>query len=214
MGFYLRKSLRVGPLRFNLSKSGIGVSAGIKGFRVGSGPRGNYVNMGRGGLYHRATLPEGTHVSAVSHPSSQPAEPSGVLTEIESGSVMQMAPASAADLLNEIRAKHRRITFWPLVLVLGCAALWIAEPHVPIWVSVVGFLALLGATVSVMWRDAIRKTVVLFYGWTPTRRRPIRLSTTASPGSPAAGRSGTSRLRAQQQTGSGPLARQRWRGGE
>ena len=41
MGFYLRKGVKVGPLRFNLSKSGIGVSAGIKGLRFGSGPRGN-----------------------------------------------------------------------------------------------------------------------------------------------------------------------------
>ena len=31
MGFYIRKSVSIGPLRFNLSKSGIGVSAGIKG---------------------------------------------------------------------------------------------------------------------------------------------------------------------------------------
>lgn len=37
MGLYLRKSVRVGPLRFNLSKGGVGVSAGIKGFRVGTG---------------------------------------------------------------------------------------------------------------------------------------------------------------------------------
>ena len=37
MGFYLRKSVRVGPVRFNLSKSGIGMSTGIKGFRVGTG---------------------------------------------------------------------------------------------------------------------------------------------------------------------------------
>jgi hypothetical protein len=29
MGFYLRKSVSVGPLRFNLSKSGVGVSAGV-----------------------------------------------------------------------------------------------------------------------------------------------------------------------------------------
>jgi hypothetical protein len=38
MGFYIRKSVSVGPFRFNLSKSGIGVSTGIMGFRVGSGP--------------------------------------------------------------------------------------------------------------------------------------------------------------------------------
>ena len=60
MGFYLRKSISVGPLRFNLSKSGVGVSAGIKGLRFGVGPRGNYVHMGRGGLYYRATLPPST----------------------------------------------------------------------------------------------------------------------------------------------------------
>jgi len=60
MGFYIRKAISVGPFRFNLSKSGVGVSAGIKGLRGGTGPRGNYVHMGRGGLYHRKTLPSGS----------------------------------------------------------------------------------------------------------------------------------------------------------
>lgn len=49
MGFYLRKSVRVGPLRFNVSGSGVGVSAGVCGLRVGSGPPCNYVHVGRGG---------------------------------------------------------------------------------------------------------------------------------------------------------------------
>jgi hypothetical protein len=35
-------------------KSGLGVSAGVPGFRVGTGPRGNYVHMGRHGVYCRA----------------------------------------------------------------------------------------------------------------------------------------------------------------
>jgi hypothetical protein len=35
MAWYLRKSVSVGPVRFNLSKSGIGTSIGVKGFRVG-----------------------------------------------------------------------------------------------------------------------------------------------------------------------------------
>lgn len=56
MGFYIRKSVSAGPFRFNLSRSGLGVSVGVKGFRIGSGPRGNYVHMGRGGLYYRASL--------------------------------------------------------------------------------------------------------------------------------------------------------------
>lgn len=44
MGFFLRKSIRVGPFRLNLSKSGLGVSAGIPGLRFGTGPSGNYIN--------------------------------------------------------------------------------------------------------------------------------------------------------------------------
>ena len=37
MGFYIRKSVKAGPFRFNLSKSGIGTSVGVRGFRVGTG---------------------------------------------------------------------------------------------------------------------------------------------------------------------------------
>lgn len=58
MGWYLRKSLRFGPLRFNLSKSGIGTSIGVKGLRVGTGPKGSYLHGGRGGLYFRERLGE------------------------------------------------------------------------------------------------------------------------------------------------------------
>lgn len=56
MSWFLRKALKVGPFRFNLSKSGVGVSVGVKGFRVGAGPRGSYVHMGRGGIYYRQSL--------------------------------------------------------------------------------------------------------------------------------------------------------------
>ena len=58
MGWYLRKSLRFGPLRFNLSKSGIGTSIGVKGLRVGTGPKGSYLHGGRDGLYFRERLGE------------------------------------------------------------------------------------------------------------------------------------------------------------
>ncbi|HKX05627.1 MAG TPA: DUF4236 domain-containing protein [Methylomirabilota bacterium] len=56
MGWFLRKSLRFGPLRLNLSKSGVGASVGIRGLRVGAGPRGSYIAGGRGGLYFREPL--------------------------------------------------------------------------------------------------------------------------------------------------------------
>jgi hypothetical protein len=47
MGLVFRKSIRLpGGFRVNLSKSGIGVSAGVPGFRVGVGPAGGRVSAG------------------------------------------------------------------------------------------------------------------------------------------------------------------------
>ena len=41
MGLRLRKSFKLGKCtRLNLSKSGVGISTGVKGFRVGVGPKG------------------------------------------------------------------------------------------------------------------------------------------------------------------------------
>jgi hypothetical protein len=73
MPFYLRKAVRAGPFRFNLSNSGIGISVGVKGLRVGTGPRGHYVHAGRGGLYYRASL-GGTH-NARPHGHAYPTPP-------------------------------------------------------------------------------------------------------------------------------------------
>lgn len=43
MGFRIQKSINIGKfLRINISKSGIGFSAGIAGLRIGTGPRGPY----------------------------------------------------------------------------------------------------------------------------------------------------------------------------
>ena len=53
MPFYLRKSIKFGPLRINFSKSGLGASAGVTGLRVGTGSKGRYLHAGRGGLYFR-----------------------------------------------------------------------------------------------------------------------------------------------------------------
>jgi hypothetical protein len=56
MGWYLKKSFGFGPLRLNLSKSGIGASVGVKGLRVSTGPKGRQLNAGREGLYYRTSL--------------------------------------------------------------------------------------------------------------------------------------------------------------
>ncbi len=56
MPFYIRDSVTLGPFRINLSKSGPGFSAGVKGFRIGTGPKGHYIHAGMNGVYYRKTL--------------------------------------------------------------------------------------------------------------------------------------------------------------
>jgi hypothetical protein len=70
MGWYLKKSFGFGPLRLNLSKSGIGTSLGVKGLRVSTGPKGRQLNAGRDGLYYRKSL-------------NAPAQPDPPATELE-----------------------------------------------------------------------------------------------------------------------------------
>lgn len=57
MSWSLRKSVRLGPLRFNVSKRGLGASVGIKGLRAGVDASGKpYVAGGRGGIYFRERI--------------------------------------------------------------------------------------------------------------------------------------------------------------
>src|SRR5208282_4302988 len=172
MGFYIRKSISVGPFRFNLSGSGIGVSTGIKGFRVGTGPRGNYIHMGRGGLYFRATLPgsaPGRTASAPIEPGlTDPATDDDRFQQLESGAALTMVDSSSAQLLDEINGKARRVTLWPIALTLsglvhimfvpGGAPLWL------LWLTIPLSAALIAAAA---YRDNIKKTVVLFYSMEP-----------------------------------------------
>ncbi len=57
MGLYIRRGKNIGPFRLNLSKSGLGLSFGVTGARIGVNARGKaYVHGGRGGLYYRKQL--------------------------------------------------------------------------------------------------------------------------------------------------------------
>lgn len=56
MSFFFRHSINLGLFRINLSKSGIGISFGVRGARISLTPRGNYINLGAKGLYYRKKL--------------------------------------------------------------------------------------------------------------------------------------------------------------
>lgn len=173
MGFYLRKSISVGPFRFNLSKSGIGVSTGVRGLRFGTGPRGNYVHMGRGGLYYRATLPPLTSRNIPSQPlmPSAPDIPLGThapLEEIESADVSQIVDTSSRELLEELNRKRALIRLWPFMAIISLVVLGTgASSDWPSWLMAIIAVVTAGVTYVVYTRDILRKTVVLFYDFDP-----------------------------------------------
>ncbi len=91
MGWFLRKSFRLGPLRLNLSKRGIGASVGVKGARLGVDATGKpYAAGGRYGLYFRERLGK-----------SRTSEPAGELGASSQGQ----------------RPYPRRRNWWVLVLL-------------------------------------------------------------------------------------------------
>ena len=176
MGFYLRKSVRVGPLRFNFSKSGIGVSTGIPGLRIGTGPRGHYIHAGQGGLYYRATLPSGSSsrppredvtrrpAERPSYPVAQPADATlGPAQEIESGSVLAMSDESSESLIKELNTKRARFRLAPWAAAVGLVLLFVARDSLsPVLLGIAAVVVL--ALVIVAWHyDALRKTVVIMY---------------------------------------------------
>ncbi len=168
MGFYLRKSIKAGPFRFNLSKSGLGVSAGVPGFRVGTGPRGNYVHMGRGGIYYRASLGGGQRGSSSAPPQRAPAypgripayRPSGILMEDTTGSTaVALDPTGPDDLVEQLNTAAGRFTWWWPTAIAGAV----------IALAVKGILGVAIAALFIpacLWlyfNDQARCTVVLFY---------------------------------------------------
>lgn len=150
MGFFFRKSVRLGPLRLNLSKSGVGVSTGIKGLRVGTGPRGAYVHVGAGGFYYRQSLGGARTRRSLSVPRSASGPSNAVPTTsdllaamtvkaIESGSISAMQDASSADILAELNATAARTACVPIVLVATAVALvlcLIVSAPYAIWIGV------------------------------------------------------------------------------
>lgn len=161
MGFYLRKSVSVGPFRFNLSGSGVGMSVGVPGFRVGTGPRGNYVRIGAGGVYYQQTLAPSQPRMPL--PPSEPRIPIGThapLTAIESASAAQIVDASSEALLDEIREKRSKLSLVPFAVAFTIALLFV----IPAWIALI-----LGAIViaAARYRDHITKSVVILYELDP-----------------------------------------------
>ncbi|QYD69153.1 DUF4236 domain-containing protein [Paraburkholderia edwinii] len=186
MGLSFRKSVKAGPFRFNLSSSGVGVSVGAPGFRIGTGPRGNYISMSGGGFTYRTSLsarnPRSASIPRPTPRMSEDAEPrqgqrfipSGSTTVaplevIQSADIRRLSDTDSADLVEEINSKRRKfaVWYWPLLLL---AALWLkvlqadGGPN-PVLVGVLAVMSVVGAIACFwlyMWDEA-RRSTVLFY---------------------------------------------------
>ncbi len=150
MGFFFRKSVSLGPLRLNLSKSGVGISTGIKGLRVGTGPRGAYVHVGARGFYYRQSLggaptprssnaPDSANGSRNAAPTTSDMLAAMTVKRIESGSISAMQDASSADILHELNETAARTACVPILLVAAAVALvlcLIVSAPYAIWIGV------------------------------------------------------------------------------
>lgn len=169
MGFYIRKSISAGPFRFNLSGHGVGMSVGVKGFRVGTGPRGNYVSMGHGGLYYRASLGGHSRKQTVRSgeylvPTPAPSAAREQLVAIETGNVLAMEPSNGSHIVEQINEKIGLVRVWIPCLIFGeiLAVALLALPNL-FWAGVaVAAVTLVATIIAARW-DQARRAVVIMY---------------------------------------------------
>lgn len=180
MGFYIRRSVRVGPFRFNLSKSGIGVSAGVKGLRVGTGPRGHYIHAGAAGFYYRQQLGGGSAKPGRNSPGSSPPRDDHDLTsedviemrDIESGSTLEMTDSNSAALLADLRARHQKVVFAkPAAILSGGLALFLLLGDASLGAVLAVVASGVAAAAALHYWDLMRKSVVLMYDFDPQQQK-------------------------------------------
>ena len=169
MGFYIRKSIKAGPFRFNLSKSGLGVSAGVPGFRVGTGPRGNYVHMGSNGVYYRASLGGGHRGSSSAPPPMAPAypgrgipayRPSGILMEDTTGATaVALEPTGRDDLVAQLNTAAGRFAWWWPTAIAGTVFALAVKGILGVVIAAL----LVPICIWLYFNDQARRIVVLFY---------------------------------------------------
>ncbi len=117
MGFYFRKSVNLGGLRFNFSKSGVSVSTGVKGFRIGSGPRGNYIQMGRNGVYYKKTwgnsksrANEHNNTQNIKKYNQNNYTPKSENEDLDEYTTEEICDSSSIELVEEIKNNYSKIT--------------------------------------------------------------------------------------------------------
>jgi hypothetical protein len=80
-----------------------------------------------------------------------------------------MTNASSAELLDEIRQKHKKIRIWPFVFFLTIGlVMFLGNKRAPGIAVIASFIIGMGFCIASSFYDDLRKTVVLFYELDPT----------------------------------------------
>lgn len=200
MPFYFRRSIEFGPFRFNLSKSGIGVSTGFKGFRIGASPRGHYIHAGIDGVYYRKTFGKSKSKSSKTADANSPRDNAmrsvptrvheaalssyvttdGVIMKrIRSADAVTMEFGSRREVLSDLNAAQSNpsLALWLGVLGVGFSLLlaFVANgPAVVISSLVTAVLILVGQQI-----DLGRRQVVFLYDLDETAKRSYAALTEA-----------------------------------
>lgn len=159
----------MGPIRVNLSASGVGLSAGIRGARVGVGPRGTYISLSAAGFQYRRKLDD----SPGSAPSAQapaagpwqaqpmpPPPPPGTIHTASVASLQQTSPDEVASEIERCAARADWFkAYWIAGLVLFLLLLLGADG----WFAIVVAVLLVAAAFPVHRWNAERRTARLIY---------------------------------------------------
>lgn len=155
MGWTFRRSVKMGPLRVNLSTSGPGASVSVRGARVAVGPRGTYVTFGGSGFHYRRKL---THTAPP--PQLEAVETGG---SIRTASASELAVSSPEWMVSDALA---RLTSWHWFKAYGWGAalvlLWIWASS-PGWVLAVAVLFAIGFGIPIERWDRERRTARIIY---------------------------------------------------
>ena len=162
MPWYLRKYVSIGPVRFNLSKSGIGTSFGVKGFRVGVRPNGkSYVHAGRHGLYYRQELGSIHQNESVTNYDLETLNQNDTV-DFNSMSSAELSSVAKKDLLSQLNKSYKafRIDYLVGVLFLILSLIvWKESNLIRILVISFGIVISIGA---VIW-ETRRRTIEITY---------------------------------------------------
>jgi hypothetical protein len=175
LGLTFSKSVRFGAVRFNFSGSGIGMSVGIPGLRIGTGPRGAYISGGVGGFRYRRSLsaipsrtparfPDGHGVPALAEGDVAPTIVS--TQEHDTLSVLELTDSDSDGLLQSMNEQRRKTSLWPFVAGTLFLLYLLLSSAMRTWPGAVHFAltAAMAAVVGwVYWRDKMRKVTVLFF---------------------------------------------------